>query len=185
MLSNEVFGLWSPYWNFLSHALEKDLLSCWRTGFTGHQSADIWNSIPLCPMWCIGRNEILGFCKDKIPIVLIEGLFLRTIYDWLRIIGDINYSIYRIFGLWKYGSLYLEILGSYHTRWRISHLVGELVLRAIQLWTSGKPFLFVLCGVFRRNVNLGSLKGYNTSFLDPFTIGLGAFGVNVLLFRNS
>lgn len=56
-----VYG--SPYWNFLSHALEKDLLSCWRTGFTGHQSVDIWNAIPLCPMWCIWKEWNFRFLK--------------------------------------------------------------------------------------------------------------------------
>jgi hypothetical protein len=46
----------------------KQLLACWRGGFKGHQSTDVWNAIPQCLMWCIWKERHLrSFEGIKFP----------------------------------------------------------------------------------------------------------------------
>jgi hypothetical protein len=86
--------------------LENDLLACCRSGFKGHQSIDVLNTILLC-LWCIWKEcnsrSFEGIESPPPPWLLqLEFFFLRLHFDWLKNIGDFNFSFLDFLNLYNF-----------------------------------------------------------------------------------
>ena len=101
--------LWS--WNFfffflccvswiLAYSI-KDLLVCWRDGFKGHQITNMWNTIPLCLVWCIWNEHNYSSFEGIESLLHLKFIFHRSLLDWLKIIWDFSCSCLWFFDLYK------------------------------------------------------------------------------------
>ena len=70
----------------------KDLLVCWRDGFKGHQITNMWNTIPLCLVWCIWNEHNSRSFEGIESLLHLKFIFHRSLFDWLKIIWDFSCS---------------------------------------------------------------------------------------------
>jgi len=63
----------------------KDLIACWRSGFKGHQSMNVWNTIPHGLIWCTWK-EYNSRTLKWIEAMIIYQLSLTLAVNTYRLI---------------------------------------------------------------------------------------------------
>ena len=118
----------------------KDLLVCWRDGFKGHQITNMWNTIPLCLVWCIWNEHNSRSFEGIESLLHLKFIFHRSLLDWLKIIWDFSCSCLWFFDLYK-KSFHFSIFMGNHILCQFFSGVVCSCLFYLQLTKS----LFVFC----------------------------------------
>ena len=91
----------------------RGLIDCWQRGLLRHQFSSIWKALPHCLMWCLWRERNMrSFENTELGSLDLKLLFLRTLYDWIPVLGLFSVSSLQDF-LVSCNSFELQVYAQY------------------------------------------------------------------------